>query len=1185
MPERSVSIRLSTKDGELVRRALGALGADGEKALKRIEHAAIPASKGLRAVNAVAGQGKLALQGYASQGGAVTSMLAGMGPAGLAAAAGLVAIGAGGGALVYAAKKTAELGDQYDKMSLRTGVLAEDLSTLRFAAGRSGAQFETLEKGLQRMARNALEAKEGTGEAAREFTRLGIAVTDANGELRPTYDLMLDSADALKGLTSDSERAAVAQRLFGRSGADLLPLLGAGAEGIKGLQAEARALGIEFSTKAATDSALFQDRMLDLSSAFEGIRDTIGGAVLPALTSLVQGFTKGVVVVGGVVRFVIDRFDDLKRETGDLLSAIGAAFGDFGLRLWNINKGIATILWQPLIQAGKYAWDQIEYYGALAWNAVGEDAVAGINYLIDKFNVLGEYLGVTFDRIEFGALAVEAPATMAERWEEGAANVNAAVESIKTNSQGIATELKANLSRIGIEWDSGLGKMIQQALDAGEAAGEAYTQGAHLGLKKNEDVDLVIPARDTGGKTGKSFRQGLEGELAGSYEEILNGGDFLKALTDLGGGIKGLVLDALATDLAKDTIAKLAPIGTAFAAVGKTAADRLLAPIGGIFKDVFDPLADAVTSPLRKAIAVPPDVGKKAGSALGSDYTEGFRSQFTDAGSKVLDAVKPGDAATKAVGAAVGTPFGDGFLDSVKGKITGLFKPAYDVLKDEVFTPLTRGISSVLPPSFGEDIGFKLGKGIGSGATAFLAGKTLQALGLDIPDEVVIGVSLATAGLDLFGTGTQWGKDVGAAFKTGLATYIGGKTLQALGVDLPEKLVVGVSLVQSGLTYLAKDSKEWTEIKDNFGSALKAGAAAAGLASIFAPGSETGAAIGAAVGSLFFDSIGAAVGGSIGSIVDTLFFGQSSYGDKIKQDAAEQLQAALLHFGGLDQLISKAGGAANVGQFLSDRGLGKAAWAVVEKDFLRDALSNTLIASGRTFGEAQNIIDRIQSGGYNAAPPSSLDDLFVDSDTGAPPVAEPPPVVAKPVATPPPPAYQQPPASTFNDAERFLVTAAGQRTFSVSGIKAQGWGNLAAAIGSLNARGIVDLTSIGTLLKEIIAGDGSAGYRLSERGYQITAAQGFHGYVSGPTHILAGEAGRERVDIEPDRPGRGGMGGGGGDIHVHMHFGAGAFQALDGQSVREMVLRGELGRAVKELIDRAGYRKQLTVAASAITYR
>lgn len=56
MTTRNVTIRLSVKDQEIVKRALMQLGADGQRALKRIESASAPASKGLLTLNAISKQ-------------------------------------------------------------------------------------------------------------------------------------------------------------------------------------------------------------------------------------------------------------------------------------------------------------------------------------------------------------------------------------------------------------------------------------------------------------------------------------------------------------------------------------------------------------------------------------------------------------------------------------------------------------------------------------------------------------------------------------------------------------------------------------------------------------------------------------------------------------------------------------------------------------------------------------------------------------------------------------------------------------------------------------------------------------------------------------------------------------------------------------------------------------------------
>ena len=79
------------------------------------------------------------------------------------------------------ANHAAQVGDEFQKMSLRTGVSTETLSTLKFAAERSGAEFAVLENGIKRMTRSALEATRGSKTMAEGYERIGVNVLDANG--------------------------------------------------------------------------------------------------------------------------------------------------------------------------------------------------------------------------------------------------------------------------------------------------------------------------------------------------------------------------------------------------------------------------------------------------------------------------------------------------------------------------------------------------------------------------------------------------------------------------------------------------------------------------------------------------------------------------------------------------------------------------------------------------------------------------------------------------------------------------------------------------------------------------------------------------------------------------------------------------------------------------------------------
>ena len=82
MAERSVILRLATKDGEVVKRALMTLGKEGEEALKRIERAGALASRGIAAVDAAAKEARSSIENLASRAGAGERVLRAFGPAG-----------------------------------------------------------------------------------------------------------------------------------------------------------------------------------------------------------------------------------------------------------------------------------------------------------------------------------------------------------------------------------------------------------------------------------------------------------------------------------------------------------------------------------------------------------------------------------------------------------------------------------------------------------------------------------------------------------------------------------------------------------------------------------------------------------------------------------------------------------------------------------------------------------------------------------------------------------------------------------------------------------------------------------------------------------------------------------------------------------------------------------------------
>ncbi|GAI46477.1 unnamed protein product, partial [marine sediment metagenome] len=186
-------------------------------------------------------------------------------------------------------KKTADVGDQFDKMSLRTGVSVEKLSALAHAADISGTGIDTVENSLRFLASGLKDAADGTGLAKDAFEELGISVVDSEGNLRDTVDVMKEAATKLAEMDDKTRQAALAGEIFGkRYGSQLLPMLKMGGQGIEDLMKQAEDLNLTLTDKAAKAAAAFKDEITKLTGSIAGLGRDIGNILIPHLTELAK---------------------------------------------------------------------------------------------------------------------------------------------------------------------------------------------------------------------------------------------------------------------------------------------------------------------------------------------------------------------------------------------------------------------------------------------------------------------------------------------------------------------------------------------------------------------------------------------------------------------------------------------------------------------------------------------------------------------------------------------------------------------------------------------------------------------------------------------------------------------------------------------------------------------------------
>lgn len=177
--------------------------------------------------------------------------------------------------------------DDLGKTAQKIGIPVEELSKLEYAAKLSDVNLESLTSTLSKFSKNIAEVGAGgQNDAGAALKALGISATDAQGQLRPTTELIADIAEEFSVMRDGAGKTALALALFGKSGASMIPLLNGGKQAIADAAAEAKAFGIVVSEEAAVAAESFNDNLTRLQEASNGVAQQVAIGMLPALNSV-----------------------------------------------------------------------------------------------------------------------------------------------------------------------------------------------------------------------------------------------------------------------------------------------------------------------------------------------------------------------------------------------------------------------------------------------------------------------------------------------------------------------------------------------------------------------------------------------------------------------------------------------------------------------------------------------------------------------------------------------------------------------------------------------------------------------------------------------------------------------------------------------------------------------------------
>ena len=179
------------------------------------------------------------------------------------------------------ASETVAMGARVNDVADKLGIGTTELQEFQYAAKMSGVETETANSALTKFTKNIGEARTGSAGAKDAFKAVGL--DEMATKAGSATDLLRGVAQGLQGIEDPTLRAKAAQELFGKAGADLIPLLKNGAEGIDGLVAEAHKLGGVLNEETIQALAAADDESDRLDFTMRGLKAQITLALLPAL--------------------------------------------------------------------------------------------------------------------------------------------------------------------------------------------------------------------------------------------------------------------------------------------------------------------------------------------------------------------------------------------------------------------------------------------------------------------------------------------------------------------------------------------------------------------------------------------------------------------------------------------------------------------------------------------------------------------------------------------------------------------------------------------------------------------------------------------------------------------------------------------------------------------------------------
>ena len=394
-----------------------------------------------------------------------------MAPFSKAAAVAAAAIGA-------LAVKSGKAADDLNTLSKKYHIATSDLQKYSAAANLVDVDVDTIAKSHTKLVRVMDNASKGNKRASAAFKALGIDIKDANGNLRDGDAVWQDAIKALGGIEDETKRDALAMDLFGKSAAELNPLIEDGGESYEKLSNTLKKYNLDFIDQETLNKANEFNDTLDTMKAVGGVAlQTVGSQLasflLPAMekfatlvgniASWLSKLDPTILTIIGTLAVLIAAVAPVLLFLGKIafaISAITGLMGTLGISMAAIAGpiGIVIAVIAALVVAGVLLyknWDKIKAKAKQLWTNIKKTFTQIKTTIINTWNqvkakaiaiVVGIVTKVitTFNNLKarIKAIWTAIRTTITNVWTGIKTKVSNAVTAVRTKVTSVFSSLK-----------------------------------------------------------------------------------------------------------------------------------------------------------------------------------------------------------------------------------------------------------------------------------------------------------------------------------------------------------------------------------------------------------------------------------------------------------------------------------------------------------------------------------------------------------------------------------------------------------------------------------------------------------------------------------------------------------------------------------------------------------------------